>query len=173
MPKTITYDAVSPALCYRAAKAACKFQGSRGIRNTLQLVLAWFALVFFISQILRFEAVQNGGVAFIVGLAVMWIGLIIIGRIQRSGMNRILANEQARRGTTQMTARAEGCVFSSSFGETSLNWSAIDETVDLGTGTGLQTGLMVYPLPNDGLAPELESDQFRRQLAQWRETAVA
>ncbi len=52
--------------------------------------------------------------------------------------------------------------------KTRYNWSAIDEVVQLSTGTGLRVGVWVYPVSDSDLPEGLSGQDFRAQLEAWR-----
>ncbi len=161
---TITYDAIPQRLYWKAAASACKVKSERRVSQTLLFVLGWFGIMGLVVIANRFDFVLQGGPAFLLGMVIMWVGLMLFGRIQRRKLNSVLDDEQARRGPVTMQFGPEGCHFTSSFGVVDLKWRAVDQIIDLGEGTGLRTGLMVYPVPDGALPPGLSPDDFRSQL---------
>jgi hypothetical protein len=170
---TFTYDRIDSQLYWKASKAACNPDdgGTRGWGWAMKIAL-WLATMIVIALLMQIPAIQRGGLAFVAGLAaglvVMLLFLIGFVLINRRRLQRALAREQDRRGTVTAQLDAEGCHFTSSFGETRLAWRSIDTVIDLGTGTGLRSGLLVYPLPNAALPEGLAAAAFRARLEDWR-----
>ena len=166
-PITMRYDSIPAPLYWKAAQEACKAKTKKPVRHYVWMLAGWISVFLLVGLANQFPVIALNGPAFLAGMVVMWVGLIIFGRLQRRKMNDILHDEQSRRGPVNMSFGPDGCSFNSAFGDTQLNWSAIDQIVDLGNGLGLRSGLMMYPVPDSSLPADMTRSELQKQLKEW------
>ena len=173
-PITLTYSMLDQRLFWKAARAACAPDNaaSRDNRWVLKFVV-WLLSVIAMVAALQLEVVQRGGIAFLIGLLIMWGYIYGNGLLQRRQMNKVMLREETRRGTVTAEFDPLGCRFNSEFGETTLNWFGINSVIDLGGATGLRSALVVYPIPDTAMPDGLTADEFRARLTAWHAAAQA
>ncbi len=164
---------VEPALYWKATKAAVRVRGKDKSRQWIWKVAAWFALVFLLTLLMRLDVVREAERAVVVGAFIA--GCVVTAAIQlgnawllRARLKSSLEQTQSLHGSLSVEFGPEGCVFNSAVSHSTLKWRAVDEILDLRTGTGLRSGLLVYPLPNEALPDGMSPPDFRQNLEEWR-----
>lgn len=171
-PIAFNYTAVNKDLYWKAAQWGGKpLDSASKVGGALKFAL-WLVLVAVMVALLRLPIMRMGGPAFLLGAVFASIALLLIARVQRSRFVAIFERDQSKRGEVAVSIGADGCKFRSSFGETHLTWFAIDTIIDLGTGTGLRSGLLVYPLPDADLPGDITPAAFRQALNDWKAAAA-
>ncbi len=170
---SFTYPGIEPSLFWRSTKAITKARGKNKSHTRLWTVAAWFALVFAMLGVLQLDVLQDARTkplvgAFVTGVIFMAIAAYASIWIQRKRMSTILTQTQTLQGTVSVELGPDGFRAESAFGDCFLKWQGIEEIHDLQTGTGLRSGLMIYPLPNEALPEGLTPEDFRQKLEAWR-----
>lgn len=167
---------VEPALYWKATKAAVRVRGKDKSRQWIWKVAAWFALVFLLMLLVRLDAVRDVESIVLVGAFI--VGSVVIAAIQygntwllRTRLTSSLEQTQSLHGALSVEFGPEGCRLDSAISHSSLKWQAVDEIIDLGAGTGLSSGLLVYPIPNEALPDGMSPEDFRQKLESWRAAA--
>ena len=172
-PILFTFTALEPALYWKATKAAIKAKGKDRSRQRVWKVAVWFALVFFLMWVLRLDVVQEVERVLLAGAFIA--GAVVTAVVQfgnvwllRARLKSTLEQTQTLQGPFSVEFGPDGCRFCSPLSNSNLKWQAVEEIIDLRTGTGLRSGLLVYPLPNDALPDGMSPEDFRERLETWR-----
>mgnify|MGYP000380318396 CR=1 FL=1 len=171
-PIEFSYTAVNKDLYWKAAQWGGKSLDSGSKIGWALKFALWLVLVAVMVALLQLPILQKCGPAFLLGTVFTAIALLLISRVQRSRFITTFERDQSKRGEVAVSIGADGCKFSSSFGDTHLTWFAIDTVIDLGTGTGLRSGLLVYPLPDADLPSDITPAAFRQALNDWKAAAA-
>ena len=168
-----TYSTVAPSLYWTSLRASIKAKGNNRYREWNWKGVTWLTLVFLLMWVLRLDALQEIKTAylaagFIAGVSVTALGHAFFGLMQRKRINSVLKQTQSLRGPFSVEFGPDGCRFNSPLVNTVLKWQAVEEILDLRTGTGLRSGLLVYPLPNKALPDGVSPEDFRSTLEAWR-----
>ena len=178
MPQAISlsYSRIEPAL-YRNFTKAIRNIGrkDRSWPWTWKFAL-WLALVFLLTWVMNLDVFHVAGRpptfgAFALGVLVMLLGQYLAFWAIHRRLFSVYEQGQNQSGPTNVSLGPEGCRFESQVACTDLKWQAIEEVLDLKTGTGLRSGLYVYLLPNESLPAEISPDEFRERLEAWRQAA--
>lgn len=170
---SFTYSGIEPSLYWRSTKAITKERSKERSRVWIWKIIAWFALVFVMVGVLRLDALQGVETeplfgAFAVGVLFVWAATQVNIWVMRRRMKSISAQTQKLQGPVSVELGPDGFRAESAFGDSFHKWQGIEEILDLQTGTGLRSGLMIYPLPNEALPEGLTPENFRQKLEAWR-----
>ncbi|WP_282609080.1 hypothetical protein [Pelagibius sp. Alg239-R121] len=171
-----TYTRIEPARCRSLAKAIGKLGRNERPGHWIWKFAAWLALVFLMIWVLRLDALQEVETtsligAFSAGVLVMMIVRVCVIWMTHKRMYSALEQGQKLQGPISVQLGPEGCRFESPLINSHVNWQAVEEILDLKTGTGLRSGLFVYPLPNEALPDGMSPENFREKLEAWRATS--
>lgn len=88
--------------------------------------------------------------------------------LKKCRLGSVFIETQKAHGPYTALFGPDGVEFLSSLGSTRLIWPAFDKILILSSGTGLRSGLLVYPIPDEALTKGMSPSEFRQRLEAWR-----
>ena len=113
------------------------------------------------------EVAVFGFCTYLAATVLMWIyGTSLVGAIGRDMLRTSLYE-----GDIEMEMGGDGVSIRGKHTRCWLEWTAIEDIVEMKSGLGLFSGCCIYPIPDDALSSSMTRDTLRQRISAWRKAA--